>query len=163
MATTKKAAKKSTTRKATATKSRTATKKTTAKKATASKTDVTFTDDIPKVTRDGGGTRGSKYDDLLDMLVKRHDEGKTATARMAFDTVGSSTSRYQSIKTAIEKREDAHLFDVAQRNESTEDEEVRAVYVKYDPEAEEPEVEEEEEEEEDDLIEDDDEDDDLDF
>lgn len=161
-------AKKSTTRKSTKAKATTA-KKSTAKKATAKKSDVTFTEDIPKVTRAFGGNRTSKYDELLDALVERANADKKSTARMVFETVGQSTSRYQSIKGAIEKREDdAHMFEVAQRTEGEE----RVVYVKFDPEAEEPEeedtddeeVEDEEEEiEEDDDLEDEDEDDDLDF
>lgn len=126
-----------TTKKSTAKKA--ATKKAAPKKSTTNGTDVTFTDDIPKVTREFGGNRRSKYDELLDTLVERSEAGKTATARMVFETVGQSTSRYQSIKGAIEKREDAHLFEVAQRTEGED----RVVYTKYDPDAEEPETEDE--------------------
>lgn len=120
-----------------------ATKKTTATKTKAKATkakakdngqDVTFTDDIPKVTREFGGSRTSKYDELLNTLVERAEAGESSTARMVFDSVGKATSRYQSIKTAIEKRDDdAFMFDVAQR---TEGENERSVYVKYDPDAE---------------------------
>lgn len=116
---------------------KTAKSKSTKTKATKAKSNgqkVTFTDDIPAVTRQGGGNRSSKYDELLEQLVEaRTTKRKTPTARMEFDSVGKSTSRYQSIKSAIEKREDSHLFVVAQRDESDEDAEVRAVYVKYDP------------------------------
>lgn len=150
-------AKKSTAKKSTT--KRTAAKKSTAKKATTN-TDVTFTDDIPKVTREFGGNRRSKYDELLDTLVERYEDDKKATARMVFETVGQSTSRYQSIKGAIEKREDAHLFEVAQRTEGED----RVVYTKYDAELPEPE---DEDTEEDDATEDDDEfiedEDDVDF
>lgn len=152
-------AKKGTTRK------KATTKKASAKVTKATGTAVSFTDDIPKVTREYNGSRRSKYDDLLDKLIERNEAGKSSTARMVFETVGQSTSRYQSIKSAIERREDdAHLFTVAQR---TEDED-RVVYVKFDPDAEEPEDEEpeepeveEEDEDEDEFLSDDE--DDLDF
>lgn len=161
MATKKATTRKSTTRK-TATKKAATTKKATAKKATA-KNAVGFVDDIPKVTREYNGSRSSKYDDLLNKLVDRANENKKSTARMVFESVGQSTSRYQSIKTAIERREDdAFMFTVAQRTENED----RVVYVKFDPKAEDPEdeepaeeVEEEEVEEDEDVLLDDDEDD----
>lgn len=122
------------TKKATKSKSTTKTTKAKAKVTRPNGQEVTFTSAIPKVTRQGSGNRQSKYDELLNDLVERHENDQSATARVEFDTVGKATSRYQSIKSAIEKRdEDSHLFVVAQRDESDEDAERRAVYVQYDP------------------------------
>lgn len=100
--------------------------------------DVTFTDDIPKIEREGF-SRKSKYRPVLDACVER--PGKAA--RMEVDTQGQASSRASSIKAAADKHEkvksgEGH-FKVATRSGDGEDE--FYVFVKY---VEGPEPEEEE-------------------
>lgn len=91
------------------------------------KVDVSFTEDIPKISREGS-ERKSKYDTLLDKVQERGEAGKPSTAVLPFDTTGKATSRYTSIKEAIGKRENANRFEVATR---TLDENDIRVYVKF--------------------------------
>lgn len=88
--------------------------------------DVKFTDDIPKIEREGF-TRSSKYNEILDAVVER--AGKAA--KLTVDTQGQASSRASSIKQASEKH-DAQvngrgLFVVATRSEGEE----FHVYVKF--------------------------------
>lgn len=111
---------------------------------------VTFADDIPKIEREVT-KRKSKYDTLLEKIQEVATKTpEKSVAVLKFDAQGKATSRYTSVKTAVEKREDAHQWTVAVR---THDEDDVRLYIKWDPEAEEsddedPEAETEEEEEE---------------
>ena len=100
---------------------------------------VSFEDDIPSITREGG-KRGSKYDTLLDQIRERAESepDKPAVASMTFDTQSKATSRYTSLRDAAAKREDAAHWTVATRR--LDDEDIR-VYVKWNAE---PQVEEDE-------------------
>jgi len=89
---------------------------------------VTFTDDIPKIEREGAGRRSSKYDDLLNACVK--NVGRAA--KITVDKQGQASSRASSIRTAAERHEAEvngdGVFIVATRS-GGEDE--FNVYVKY--------------------------------
>lgn len=101
--------------------------------------DVTFEEDIPKISREGGERR-SKYDDLLDKVKERATkEGtKNPVAVLKFDSTGKATSRYTSVKDAVSKREDADHWTVAVRTH--EDNDIR-LYIKWSEEAQEEETE----------------------
>lgn len=90
--------------------------------------DVTFTDDIPKIEREGF-SRTSKYTPLLDKVEEK--AGKAAV--LTVETQGQASSRASSIKTAAENheavREGRGLFKVATR--STEEDDEFHVYVKF--------------------------------
>jgi len=90
--------------------------------------DVTFTDDIPKIEREGGGPRKSKYKEILDACVER--AGKAA--KFTVDTQGQASSRASSIRTAADKHpaqvEDQGVFIVATRSVSENEFDV---YVKF--------------------------------
>lgn len=90
--------------------------------------DVTFTDDIPKIEREGF-TRESKYTPLLDECVKR--PGKAA--RLTVETQGQASSRASSIKDAASKHDvvtsKTGHFEVATRSGDEEGE--YHVFVKY--------------------------------
>ena len=116
-----------------------ATAKKAAKKATTKKVvkkrqdvDVSFTEDIPKIQREGFERR-SKYDELLDTIYERAQDGKPSTAVLTFDSTGKATSRYTSVKEAVSKREDADQWTVAVRTHAEDD--VR-LYVKWSADAE---------------------------
>lgn len=83
--------------------------------------DVTFTDDIPKIERQGQ-SRSSKYDELLNACVE--NAGKAA--KMEVDSQGAASSRATSIKSAAENHEaeknDDGVFIVATRSGDGEDE-----------------------------------------
>ena len=88
--------------------------------------DVKFTDDIPKIEREGF-TRSSKYNEILDAVVER--AGKAA--KLTVETQGQASSRASSIKQAAEKHEaqanGQGIFIVATRSEGEE----FHVYVKF--------------------------------
>lgn len=91
---------------------------------------VTFTDEIPKIEREGF-SRNSKYTPLLDACVER--EGKAA--KITVDSQGQASSRASSIREAAVKHpgetEGKGLFTVATR--SGEDESEFYVYVQFNP------------------------------
>lgn len=62
--------------------------------------DVTFTDDIPKIEREGF-TRDSKYNQLLDACVER--PGKAA--KLTVESQGQASSRASSIRDAATKHD----------------------------------------------------------
>lgn len=104
------------------------------------KLDVTFEEEIPSITREGGERR-SKYDDLLDKIQERAQSNKKQkVATLKFDTQGKATSRYTSIKEAASKREDAAHWEVAVRTHGDDD--VR-VYIKWNEEPQESDTEDE--------------------
>lgn len=82
---------------------------------------VEFTDDIPKIERQGF-ERSSKYDELLDACVQ--NAGKAA--RITVDSQGAASSRATSIKNAAESHEaetnESGVFIVATRSGEGEDE-----------------------------------------
>lgn len=82
---------------------------------------VEFTDDIPKIERQGF-ERSSKYDELLDACVE--NAGKAA--KMTVDSQGAASSRATSIKNAAEshsaEQNDEGVFIVATRSGEGEDE-----------------------------------------
>lgn len=90
--------------------------------------DVKFTDDIPKISREGFN-RKSKYDPILDACVER--VGKAA--HITVETQGQASSRASSIKAAAETHqavtEGKGHFTVATRSGENEDE--YHVFVKY--------------------------------
>jgi hypothetical protein len=90
--------------------------------------DVTFTDDIPKIEREGF-TRKSKYAPILDACIER--PGKAA--KMIVETQGQASSRASSIKSAAENHDNVTSgeghFVVATRSGDEEDE--YNVFVKY--------------------------------
>lgn len=93
---------------------------------------VQFTDDIPKIEREGAGQRSSKYDELLDACVK--NAGKAA--KITVEKQGQASSRATSIRTAADnhdmERNEEGAFIVATRsgkNDAGDDE--FYVYVKY--------------------------------
>lgn len=101
---------------------------------------VSWSDDIPKISREGR-SRKSKYDDLIEACVG--NPGKAA--KIQVDSQGMASSRASSIKTAASKHEnvasgDGH-FKVVTRSGEGEDE--FYVYVQYNEGAE-PEDEEDE-------------------
>lgn len=83
--------------------------------------DVTFTDDIPKIERQGF-ERSSKYDELLNACVE--NAGKAA--KMTVDSQGAASSRATSIKNAASnheaERNDEGVFVVATRSGDSDDE-----------------------------------------
>jgi len=89
--------------------------------------DVTFTDDIPKIEREGF-TRNSKYNELLDACVQH--SGKAA--KLTVTSQGQASSRASSIRDAATKHsgetEDNGLFVVATRSSG---EGVFDVYTKF--------------------------------
>ena len=93
---------------------------------------VTFTDEIPKIEREGGKRR-SKYADLIEACVER--PGKAA--RMTLESQGKASARASSIRTAADKHPhtksgEGH-FTVATRSGQYEDGETEYyVYVQYD-------------------------------
>lgn len=106
-----------------------------AKKATTTKSkndttlDVSFEEDIPKISREGAGSRRSKYDDLLDKVREKAEKDATkSVAVLQFDSTGKATSRYTSIRDAASKREDAAHWTIATR--SFDENDVR-LYVKW--------------------------------
>ena len=108
-------------------------KKAATKKAATKKTNdlnVNFAEDIPKISRDGAGNRGSKYNDLLDTVRERAESApdKPSVAVLTFTKQGEATSRYTSIKSAVDKREDTAHWEVAVRRHGDDD--VR-LYVKW--------------------------------
>jgi len=115
--------------KAKATKKKATTKAQTKPEPKADSLDVSFAEDIPKISREGAGNRKSKYDNLLDKVkgTAEQDESKS-TAVMKFDKAGKATSRYTSIRDAVSKREDADHWTVAVR--TFEEGDVR-LYVKW--------------------------------
>lgn len=91
----------------------------TAKKATKKKETptVSFTDDIPTITREHSGTRKGKYDELLDNVKEAGEKDpKKRTAYLTLEKQNQATSRYLSLKNAVEKREDATHWMIAQRS-----------------------------------------------
>ena len=99
---------------------------------------VKFEQDIPSITREGAGRRGSKYNDLLDQLKERAESGADkSVAVLSFDKASLATSRYTSIRDAARGREDALHWEVVTRTFAEDD--VR-VYVKWHDEAQEPKV-----------------------
>lgn len=90
--------------------------------------DVTFTDEIPKIEREGF-TRESKYTPLLDACAER--PGKAG--RLTVETQGQASSRASSIKDAADKHDkvtsgEGH-FVVATRSGDSENE--YNVFVQY--------------------------------
>lgn len=83
--------------------------------------DVTFTDDIPKIERQGF-ERSSKYDELLEACV----QNELRAAKMTVDSQGAASSRATSIKNAASSHEaeknDEGVFVVATRSGDSEDE-----------------------------------------
>lgn len=83
--------------------------------------DVQFTDDIPRIERQGQ-SRSSKYDDLLAACVE--NAGKAA--KITVDKQGAASSRATSIKNAAASHEaeqnDDGVFIVATRSGESEDE-----------------------------------------
>lgn len=83
--------------------------------------DVTFTDDIPKIERQGF-ERSSKYDELLNACVE--NAGKAA--KITVDSQGAASSRATSIKNAASNHEAEQngdgVFVVATRSGDSEDE-----------------------------------------
>ena len=99
---------------------------------------VKFEQDIPSITREGAGRRGSKYNDLLDALRERAESGADkSVAALSFEKASLATSRYTSVRDAAAKREDAAHWEVVTRTFAEDD--VR-VYVKWHDEAQEPKV-----------------------
>lgn len=99
---------------------------------------VKFEQDIPSITREGAGRRGSKYNELLDALKERAESGaENSVAVLSFEKASLATSRYTSIRDAAAKREDALHWEVVTR---TFDENDVRVYVKWHDEAQEPKV-----------------------
>lgn len=94
-------------------------------------TTVSFTNEIPKISRTGAGKRGSKYNDLLDGIRERA-EGSPDGPTVAVVTLGSqseATSRYTSVKGAAQKREDAERWTLAVRQQ---DEGKFGLFIKFD-------------------------------
>lgn len=87
---------------------------------------VTFTDDIPKIEREGF-SRKSKYTPLLDACVERSPKA----ARIDVDSQGQASSRASSIKQAAgnhpAEKDDQGIFIVATRS----DDDAFQVYVKF--------------------------------
>lgn len=94
-----------------------------------SEMNVTFTEDIPKIEREGF-TRGSKYTKVLDACVER--PGKAA--RITVETQGQASSRASSIRDAASKHPAENggrgLFTVATRSGDSDSE--FHVYCKFD-------------------------------
>lgn len=90
---------------------------------------VQFTDDIPKIEREGAGQRSSKYDELLEACVK--NKGKAA--KIQVDSQGQASSRSSSIRTAAERhsaeKNGEGAFIVATRSGEADDE--FYVFTKY--------------------------------
>lgn len=90
---------------------------------------VQFTDDIPKIEREGAGKRSSKYDELLEACVQ--NAGKAA--KIQVESQGQASSRASSIRTAAERHPNEQngdgVFIVATRSGDGEDE--FYVYTKY--------------------------------
>src|SRR5690554_6116527 len=87
---------------------------------------VTFTSEIPKVTRQGV-KRTSKYEALL--TACRENAGQWAV--MSFEKNSQAISRYQSIKAVIDRQDDAERFAIHTRSEDGN----TNVYVAYADEA----------------------------
>lgn len=100
---------------------------------------VNFEDDIPSITREGAGRRGSKYNELLDGLKDKAQSGGKSVAYLSFPKASLATSRYTSIRDAAKDRDDAAHWKVVTRTMGDED---HRVYVKWltepEPEDEEP-------------------------
>ena len=97
--------------------------------------DVKFESDIPSITREGAGRRGSKYNELLDKVKEQAENGGKPVAFLSFEKQSLATSRYTSIRDAAGDRDDALHWEIATRNMGEGD--IR-VYVKYHDEAQEP-------------------------
>ena len=91
---------------------------------------VVFTDEIPKIEREGF-SRNSKYTPLLDACVER--EGKAA--KVTVESQGAASSRASSIREAALKHpgetEGKGLFTVATRSGDSDNE--FHVYVQFSP------------------------------
>lgn len=99
--------------------------------AKATTTNVNFEDDIPSISRQGG-SRSSKYDTLLDKTKERAQKVKSKkVAFLTFESQGQATSRYTSIKSAVDKREDAAHWQIAVRNVETDDGTEVRLYIKW--------------------------------
>ena len=107
--------------------------------------DVKFENDIPTITREGAGRRGSKYGELLDKVKEQAQNGGKPVAFLSFEKQSLATSRYTSIRDAAQAREDADHWTVATRNMSTEDEADIRVYVKWNDEPQEKKAKDEDE------------------
>jgi hypothetical protein len=80
---------------------------------------VTFTNEIPKITREGSGPRKSKYNELLDAIRGRAESApdKPTVAVVTLDSQSEATSRYTSVKGAASKRDDADNWTLAVRQQ----------------------------------------------
>ena len=94
-------------------------KKAATKKATKrapSTTGVSFEESIPTIKREGG-TRRSKYDDLLNKIKEKAQSGTSkSVAVMSFETQSEVTGRYTSVKQAAKRRDDADHWTIVTRN-----------------------------------------------
>ena len=87
-----------------------------AKKVAPSTTEVSFEEAIPTIKREGG-TRKSKYDDLLNKIKEKAQTGTSkSVATMSFETQSEVTGRYTSVKQAAKRRDDADHWTVVTRN-----------------------------------------------